>query len=65
MEMLPTEAHNLQAGHTEINTSVTAAPLPDQHVNNVVGTRPSSRSDNMSDGRHQWLWPAHPLGFIL
>ncbi len=31
----------------------------------TVGTRPSSRSDNTSDRRHQWLWPAHPLGFIF
>ncbi len=30
-----------------------------------VGTRPSSESDNTSDRGHQWLWPAHPLGFIF
>ncbi len=31
----------------------------------IVVTRPSPESDNTSDGRHQWLWPAHPLGFIF
>ncbi len=31
----------------------------------TVGTCPSSGSDNSSDRRHQWLWPAHPLGFIF
>ncbi len=30
-----------------------------------VVNRPSSESDNTSDRGHQWLWPAHPLGFIL
>ncbi len=31
----------------------------------LVVTSPSSVSDNTSDGRHQWLWPAHPLDFIF